>query len=917
MRTAAVVLQGRQDERRQLDGLLDAVRAGRSRSLVLCGEAGVGKTALLDQLVEQAADFRIARVAGLQAEMELAFAGLHQLCRPFLDHLDVLPAPQYEALAVAFGLRAGDPPDRFLIGLATLSLLAEVSKRQPLLCVVDDAQWFDTASLQTLTFVARRMVAERIALVFAARDRNGANSFEGIPELLLEGLGEEDARALLRVVLAGPGDPRVIDRIVAETRGIPLALLELPRGLSPAQLASGFGLPGAQSVPASVEEKYVDVLRELPDDTRRLLVVAAAEPMGDAVLTWRAAEALGVGLTAVGPAEAAGLVRFGTRIEFRHPLVRSAVYASAAPDELRAAHAALAAATDPVADPDRRTWHRSQSVAGTDDEVAAELDESSSRAESRGGVAAAAAFMARAVELSSDKAHRNARAIAAARAYHQAGRTDDALRLVAIAEAGGPGERGRARIDLLRAQIAFTANRGSDAPPLLLRAAQRFEAFDVPVARSTYLDALLAAMFAGEFLPAESLRAVAEAARAAPRPVGPETAADLLLDGLAIRFTDGYEAAVAPLTKALAAFQNADLPADELRWFWLAHITAGNLWNEQTLDNERHLVRARELGAMETLPLALSVRIGAYVMSGELDRAADLVTELDAVNEVTGLPMAPYGALLLAAWRGNERRVRALIERSEAEAHRRREGFGLIITGMASAVLNNSLGKYDEAYRAAADAAARPPVMGVEPWSVLVELAESAVRTGRRQEALDACDRLRATTQATQTSWGLGIEARCHAQVVADDEAGDLYRQAIDELSKTRIAGELARTHLLYGEWLRRSGRATEARTELRTAHGEFTRMGMRAFAERAAAELGAAGDPVITPQSDLPEVLTAQEAQIARLVADGLSNAEIAARLFLSPRTVEWHLSKVFAKFQITSRRQLRGQQLPIPGED
>lgn len=913
MRTAAVVLQGRHDERRQLDGLLDAVRAGRSRSLVVCGEPGVGKTALLDELVEHAPDFRIARVAGLQAEMELAFAGLHQLCRPFLDHLDVLPAPQYEALAVAFGLRAGDPPDRFLIGLATLSLLAEVSKRQPLLCVVDDAQWFDSASLQTLTFVARRMVAERIALVFAARDRDGANSFEGIPELLLEGLGEDDARALLRLVLAGPDDPRVIDRIVAETRGIPLALLELPRGLSPAQLTSGFGLPVTQSV----EAKYIDVLRGLPDPTRRLLVVAAAEPLGDAVLTWRAAEALGVGLTAAGPAEAAGLVRFGTRIEFRHPLVRSAVYASAAPDELRAAHAALAAATDPVVDPDRRTWHRSQSVAGTDDEVAAELEESSSRAQRRGGVAAAAAFMARAVELTSDTAHRNERAIAAARAYHQAGRTDDALRLVAIAEAGRPDERGRARIDLLRAQIAFTANRGSDAPPLLLRAAQRFETFDVPVARSTYLDALLAAMFAGEFLSSGSLQAVAKAARAAPRPVEPETPADLLLDGLAIRFTDGYAAGVAPLAKAFAAYRDADLPADELRWFWLAYITAGNQWNEQTLDNERHLVRARELGAMETLPLALSVRIGAYVMSGELDRAADLVTELDAVNEVTGLPRAPYGALLLAAWRGQERRVRALIERSEAEAQRRREGFGLIITGMAAAVLNNSLGRYDEAYRAAADAAARPPVMGVEPWTVLVELAESAVRTGRRQEALDACERLRATTQATQTSWALGIEARCHAQVVADNDAEDLYRLAIDELSKTRIAGELARTHLLYGEWLRRSGRAAAARTELRIAHGEFTRMGMRAFAERAAAELRAAGDPVNTPRPELPEVLTAQEAQIARLVADGLSNAEIAARLFLSPRTVEWHLSKVFAKLQITSRRQLRGQQLPIPGED
>jgi DNA-binding CsgD family transcriptional regulator/tetratricopeptide (TPR) repeat protein len=910
------MLQGRHDESRQLDEVLDAVRAGRSRSLVLCGEPGVGKTALLDQLAGRATDFRVARVAGVQAERELAFAGLHQLCRPFLDRLDALPAPQRRALAVAFGLRAGQPPDRFLIGLATLSLLAELSKRQPLLCVIDDAQWFDTASLQTLTFVARRMVAERIALVFGARDRGGADDFEGIPELLLQGLGEDDARALLRSVLAGPDDPRVIDRIVAESRGIPLALLELPRGLTPAQLAGGFG-PPARSGPAAVEEKYVEVLRGLPEDSRRLLVIAAAEPLGDPVLTWRAAEALGVGLGAAAPAEATGLVRFGTRIEFRHPLVRSAVYTSAAPDERRAAHSALAAATDPEADPDRRAWHRSQSVAGTDDEVAAELEQSSGRAQGRGGVAAAAAFMARAVELSTGKARRTARAIAAAQAYHQAGQTNDALQLLAIAEAGSPGEGDRARIDLLRAQIAFTVNRGSDAPPLLLRAAQRFEAFDVPVARATYLDALLAAMFAGEFLSPGRLRDVAEAARAAPRPVGPETPADLLLDGLAVRFTDGYAAGVAPLTKALAAFQGTEVTADGLRWFWLAHITAGNLWNEQTLDNDRHLVLAREVGAMETLPLALSVRIGAHVMSGELDQAADLVTELDAVNEVTGLPMAPYGALLLAAWRGQERRARALIERSEAEANGRREGFGLVVTGMASAVLNNGLGKYDEAYQAAVVAAARPPVMGVESWSVLVELAESAVRLGRRQEALDACERLRATTQAAGTSWALGIEARCHAQVVTGDEAEGLYRRAIDQLSKTRIAGELSRSHLLYGEWLRRSGRVAEARAELRTAHDEFARMGMHAFGRRAAAELRAAGDPVSTPRPESPDVLTAQEAQIARLVADGLSNAEIAARLFLSPRTVEWHLSKVFAKLQITSRRQLRNQQLPIPGAD
>jgi len=908
-------LQDRRDESRLLGSLLDAVRAGQSRSLVLCGEAGVGKTALLDQFVEQASDCRIARVAGIQAEKELAFAGLHQICGPLLDRLDLLPEPQRNALATAFGLRTGEPPDRLLIGLATLSLLAEAATRQPLVCVIDDAQWFDSASLHALTFAARRMVAERIAVVFAARDAGGMDAFEGLPELVLTGLADEDARALLRTALSGPADPRVIDRIVAEARGIPLALLEVPRGLTPAQLASGFGLPGTGIVPASVEDIYARALQDLPADSRRLLVVAAAEPLGNPVLTWRAAEVLGVGPAAAGPVETSGLVRFGTRMQFRHPLVRSAVYSSAAPEELREAHAALAAVTDPVTDPDRQAWHRAQSVIGPDEAVAAEVEQSSGRAQARGGLAAAAAFMARAVELTVDARRRGVRALAAARAYHQAGQPEEALRLLAIAEAGALDHLSRAEVDLLRAQVAFTVNRGSEAPPLLLRAAQQLESIDALRARETYLDAVLAAMFAGDFASTGCLQDAAAAARAAVRPTGPERPADLLLDGLAVRFTDGYVAAVPLLTKALAAFRDADLTADSLHWFWLAHITAGSLWNEQTLDNGRHLRLARELGAMATLPLALSVRIGAHVLGGELDRAAALLPELDAVNEVTGLPMAPYGALLLAAWQGKERRAQLLVERSEAEANRRGESFGLIITAMASAVINNSLGRYDEAYKAATRAARRAPVMGVEPWAVLVELVEAAARLGLHQEAADACGRLSVTTQATQTSWGLGIEARCRALHSTGDVAEAHYRQAIEQLATTRIRGELARCHLLYGEWLRRASRITEAREELRTAHGMFARMGMQAFADRSAAELRAAGEPVRATRPESPEVLTAQEAQVARLVADGLSNAEIAARLFLSPRTVEWHLGKVFAKLQLTSRRQLRSQQLPAPG--
>lgn len=883
--------------------------------MVVCGEAGVGKTTLLEHFVGVATDCRVVSASGVEAEQELAFAGLHQICRPLLDSLDVLPEPQRNALSTAFGLRSGSAPDPFLIGLGTLGLLAEAAARQPLVCIVDDAQWLDTASLQALTFAARRMVAERIAMVFAARDCADAKDFGGIPELALGGLAADDARDLLRTVLPGPADQRVLDQIVAESRGIPLALIEAPRTLDLAQLSGGFGPPGSQLVPRSVEETYVRALDELPADSRRLLVIAAAEPLGDPLRTWRAAESLGIGLSAAGPAEASGLILLGTRFQFRHSLVRSAVYRSAAPDEVRQAHAALAAATDPSTDPERRAWHRSQSVVGPDEAVASELAESAVRAQRRGGLVAAAAFLSRSVELTGSAPRRSERAMAAARAYHQAGHAEDALRLLLIAETGRLDDAKRAEVDLLRAQIAFTANRGVDAPPLLLGAARRLEKIDAAKARETYLDAVFAAMFADDRASSKSLAEVAGAARNAVRPNSP-AATDLLLDGLAVRFTEGYVAAVPLLTEALAAFQELELTTESMRWFWLAHVVAGNLWNEQTLDNERHLELARELGAMATLPLALSVRMGAHVLTGELRRAAGLQTELDAVKEVTGLPTAPYGALLLAAWQGHEQRARALIAQAGLEANRRGESFGLILTGTAAAVLNNSLGRYSDALTEATEAARRPPVMGVEPWAVLAELVEAAVRLGFRVEAEAAWDRLAETTQATRTSWGLGIEARCRALLAGENEAEAQYRIAIEHLSQTRIHGELARSHLLYGEWLRRANRVTEARLELRTAYEQFDRMGMRAFAERSAGELRAAGDSVPTNTGgEASDLLTSQEAQIARLVADGLSNAEIAARLFLSPRTVEWHLGKVFAKLQLTSRRQLRHQRLPGSG--
>jgi DNA-binding NarL/FixJ family response regulator len=908
------VLQGRRDECDLLDGLIEAVRAGQGRSLVLTGEPGVGKSALLDYLATHATGCQVVRMTAIQSEMELAFAGLHQVCSAMLNRLDALPDPQRTALGTIFGLRFGEPPDRFLVGLATLNLLAEVANHQPLVCVIDDAHWLDTASLQALTFAARRMLAEPVAVVFAVRKGHRTEDFDGIAALPVDGLGNYDARALLKSALPGPVDDRIVDRIVAEARGIPLALLELPSGLSSAQLASGFGPHRSEIVPASVEDSYARSFRALPPAVRRLLVLAAAEPIGDPVLLWRAATTLGIDVAVARPAQASGLVQFGTRIQFHHPLVRSAVYRSASADDLREAHAALAAVTDPAVDPDRRAWHRSQAVSGPDEEVAAELERSAGRAQARGGLAAAAAFMDRAVELTVDPDRRTERAIVAARAHHQAGEPDQALRSLSIAEAGPLDDFGGAQLDLLRAQIAFTVHRNGDAPRLLLRAAQRFTATDARLARETYLDAILAAMFAGDFAGRDCLRDAAEAAKGAPPPAVAGLPNDVLLDALAVRFTDGYVAAVPLLRQALAAYREAELTPESLRWFWLAHITAGNLWNEQTIDNGRHLELARDLGAVETLPLALSVRIGGFVLSGELSKAADLVSELETVTNATGLPAAPYGALLLTAWQGDEQRVQELVKHAQAEAHHRGEGFLLTIAGMAAAVVHNSLGQYADAYEAAARAAEQPPLMAVEPWAVLAELIEAATRIDEDQAAEDALARLAETTQATRTEWGLGVEALCRALLTKDESADSLYRQAIERLSATRIRGELARAHLLYGEWLRRQTRRGEARDQLRAAYDLFTEMGMQAFANRASAELRASGESVRAAHPESPSGLTRQEAQIARLVAEGLSNADIAARLFLSPRTVEWHLSKVFAKLQLTSRRQLRTVQLPAP---
>jgi DNA-binding CsgD family transcriptional regulator len=901
-----LTLRDRLDERQALDRLLQAIRTGESRALVISGAAGIGKTVLLDYAAEQASGFRVIRAAGVQTEQELAYAGVHQVCAPVLDRVGRLPIPQQRALRAALGLGDESPADRFFVGLAVLGLLAEAARRGPLVCLVDDAQWLDRTSAETLGFVARRLRAESVAMVLAVRDEVDSRPFAGLPEMSIRGLPDSDARVLLSSVLLAPLDQSIVERIVSEARGNPLALVELPRAFTPAQLAGGFGTDEA-GVVSSIAESYERQLARLPENTRRLLTVASLEPTGDPVLVWSAAERLGIPPDAAVPAAAASLVEFGARVRFRHPLLRAAVRLSASADDRRRAYRALAEVADPQADPDRRAWYLAQAVTTTDQGVAAELEASAARAWSRGGFAASAAFLQRAAELTPDPAQRADRALAAAQAAHQAGAADTALALAAVAEAGPPNQSRQAHIDLLRAQVSLTVSRGGDAVSLLLTAAKELEPLDVRLSRDTYLDALTAAMFAGDLATDSGLLDAARAVRSAPAAPAPPRPADLLLDGLATRFTEGYAAALPLLKRAVRAFSARTPPADELRWLWLVCVVAGNLWDEETLKATRHLQLARDTGALATLPLALATTMGVGVLSGDLASAEMLLDEMEAASEATGIPVAPYGALLLTAWRGQEDATLELAATASADVRRRGEGFGLVIVEVAQAVLCNSLGRYDDAVIWARRAAAHPPLMAVEPWGALVELVEAASRSGRSDEAADALRRLHDITSVAGTDWALGMESRCLALLAAPGAAESAYREAIDRLQRTAIRGELARAHLLYGEWLRRQNRRVDARGQLHTAHEMFTTMGMEAFAERTAQELIATGETVRKRSVDTAASLTAQEAQVARMAGDGLSNAEIGLRLFISPRTVEWHLGKVFSKLAINSRRQLR----------
>ena len=899
-------LLGRGAECEALDQLLVGALAGRSQVTVVRGEAGVGKTALLGYLSGKVDGWHVARAVGVESEMELAYSGLHQLCAPMLDHLSRLPVPQREALATVFGQSSGPAPERFLVGLATLSLFAEVAERQPLVCIVDDAQWLDGASAQILGFVSRRLLAERIAIVCAARSGLGDDLLAGLPELRIDRLGDGDARTLLLASVHGPLDAAVGEQIIAESHGNPLALLELPRTWNSVDLAGGFGLPDERPVTGKIEQSYARRLLRLPPGTQLLVLAAAAEPVGDPVLLRRAAAILGLDMAAANLAVDAGLFKVGGRVEFAHPLARSAVYGAATADDRHRVHRALADATDPGTDPDRRAWHRARATLGPDEEVAAELERSADRAQARGGVAAAAAFLQRAVALTEDPARRARRALAAAQASLYAGAYDAALELLGTAQAGPLDDAGGAQVDLLRGHVAF-ASGASDAASLLRKAAGRLERIDLALARETYLTAWSAATFAGHVAGGDELLAICRAVQSLPPPTVPRPL-DMLLDGITLLITDGRAAAAPTLLRVGRMLAGGDISAEEVpRWAYMATAASTNVWDDDITTRAiaaRIVQLARDAGALLQLPIALAVQGTVTAWSGDFAGTAALAAETDSVAAASGIRFPSIIGLRLLALQGREAQASMLIARTIEQAG---GGQGISATNAhwAAAVLYNGLGRYEQAVAAARQATSAPYLIYGGMWA-LPELVEAATRTGDAELARDAHDQLRKETLPCGTEVALGIEARCRALLSDGAAAEELYREAIDRLSRTQLRTELARAHLLYGEWLRREGRRLQARVQLRTAHDMLTAIGMEAFAKRARHELTAAGGKLRKRSDKTHEELTPQEEQIARLARDGRTNQQIGAMLFLSPRTVEWHLRKAFTKLGINSRTAL-----------
>jgi len=891
-------LVGRDAELKRLEELVTTVREGGSAALVVRGEPGVGKSALLEQLIASASRLRVVRAVGVEGEIDLPYAGLHQLCRSMEDTIGGLPQPQSDALDVAFGLSSGDAPDRFIVGLATLSLMSEVAATQPVLCVVDDAQWLDPETTRALAFVARRLGADSVGLVFASREI--VVELESVSELHLGGLSAADSRVLFDSVLIGHLDGSVRDRFLAETHGNPLALIELPRALTPAEAATRMVRQSRDSLAARIEESFRRQLEPLPADTRRLLLLAAAEPLGDPLLLVHAAAQLGLSVESADPAAEAGLFQIRERCSFRHPLVRSAVYGAATPSERRIAHDALAEATDPDLDPDRRAWHRAQATPAPDEEVATELERTAARAKARGGLAAAGTFLERSAILTPDTGRRAERSLVAAEVMYEAGAFESVEDLLHAVDTGHLDDLQRARAERLEAEVSLAHGKETTEVILqLLAAAERLKERYPALAYAAHLEALKSAFWSRK---PEILEAVSAAL--AEYPASGSSAGELLIRGWAQMLEHGYPAGTDLLRQGMIVLR--DKPELEEPDLSLLPYTEGitrTYWDVESWETiaRRTVQLAREAGALEALPRALQSWVNVMVAKGDLPAAATALAEAEAVGEATGATPEDNSAWT-DAWRFDEREA---LTRIDAVERGRLAGAPPVLEH-ARAVVYNAAGRYEDALAAAQRSCDRHPT-GTHAWA-LIDLVEAAVRCDQQERARVALGQLVDRTRFASTEWGLGLEARCAALLADDDAVAEaLYVEAIERLGRARTRPDLARAHLLYGEWLRREGRRLDAREQLRTAHDMFSEMGIVGFAERARRELAATGETARKRRDDTRGDLTAQEAQIARLAAEGLTNPEIGAKLFLSPRTVEWHLRRVYPKLGISSRRELR----------
>jgi DNA-binding CsgD family transcriptional regulator len=902
------VLLDRELERGQIDRVLGVARHGRSAALVLQGEPGTGKTTLLDYAAESGEDFQIVRLLGIESEAELGFAALHQLLLPFQAGLRSLPAPQRDALGGALGLRRADSPDRFLLALAALTMLARAATKRPLLCIVDDAQWLDRESAGIMGFIARRVSADAIAMLFAVRGPSErAADLEGIPWVQIGGLPPEEAGQLLASAVASRVERGVSERVIAQTGGNPLGLIELGGELSREQLAGDSSLPELLPVGAILRARYLRQIRRMPGETQVLLLAAAADPTGDPALLWRAGEFLGFGVRAAAPAEAEELLRFSPLVRFRHPLIRSAVYHGAALAERVRVHEALARATDPQAAADLRAWHRAEAAIGPDESVAGELERAADLARERGGWAASARFLTRAATLTPDADERFRRVLAAARAETTAGACVRAQALLDSVAGRLDDPVKRAAALRVQGMIRYALDQSAEAASVLLDAARRLAPLDTRLARATLLEALAAARISGRLAKTGAGDAdIAHAARSLPPPPPSDaTIGDLVLDADATLLLDGHEAAVPVVKRAIAAMLEAPVSSAELLTLTGVGCTAASaLGDDHALYSLANWleVQARDQGAVLPLSIALIFSGFSELFAGHLGQAHARYAERGAIEAARG-GSCEVGEALVLAWRGRAAEARAQAAAATQVAVEQGEGWKLALLEYARAVLALGMGHYEEALAAAPQGYQENVLLRT---FALPDLIEAAVRCGERETAEQALASVASRAAASPTPLMLGLLARSRALLGSGTGTEAFYREAISYLQQARGRVHHARVELVYGEWLRRERRQRDAREHLQAAYGMFREIGADGFAERARLELAAAGGTARQPASSPGGGLTAQELQVAVLAAAGFTNLEIASRLFISPKTVDYHLGKVFRKLGVGSRRQL-----------